>query len=176
MGETGLSWEVFIITIDAVINVMNETINVHRKVLELSKEKTEYIKTGDMEQLSKILVKERKHVQEMEQIEQKREKIVEQTFNHFNIPDEKEKTVSVLLDHVVHPEEKQRLETVVTELLEVIIELRRSEQLNRELLEQSMQFVQLSLELLQPSERKINYQKNDKNQVRSNRSVFDSKA
>lgn len=144
-------------------------------MLELSEEKTEYIKTGEMDQLSQLLMKERKHVQEMEQIEKEREKIVDQTFRDLNITNE-EKTVTILLDHMKRDDEKRKLEEAVTELLQVIIELRRSEKLNHDLIEQSMQFVQLSLDMLQPSERNINYHKDDKNRQRTNRSVFDSKA
>lgn len=128
-----------------------------------------------MEQLSKLLMKERKYIQEVEQVEQEREKIVEQVFQNLNINHE-EKTVTVILEHIERIDDKQKLEKAVTELLEVIIELRRSEKLNRDLIEQSMQFVQLSLDLLQPSDRNINYQKETKNQSHIKRSVFDSKA
>lgn len=128
-----------------------------------------------MEQLSKLLMKERKYIQEVEQVEQEREKIVEQVFQNLNINHEK-KTVTVILEHIERIDDKQKLEKAVTELLEVIIELRRSEKLNRDLIEQSMQFVQLSLDLLQPSDRNINYQKETKNQSHIKRSVFDSKA
>lgn len=128
-----------------------------------------------MEQLSKLLMKERKYIQEVEQVEQEREKIVEQVFQNLNINHE-EKTVTVILEHIERIDDKQKLEKAVTELLEVIIELRRSEKLNRDLIEQSMQFVQLSLDLLQPSDRNINYQKETKNQSHIQRSVFDSKA
>ena len=99
-------------------------------MLELSEEKTEYIKTGEMDLLSQLLMKERKHVQEMEQIEKEREKIVDQTFRDLNITNE-EKTVTVLLDHVKRDDEKRKLEEAVTELLQVIIELRRNEKLNQ---------------------------------------------
>ena len=84
--------------------------------------------------------------------------------------------MTVILEHIERIDDKQKLEKAVTELLEVIIELRRSEKLNRDLIEQSMQFVQLSLDLLQPSDRNINYQKETKNQSHIKRSVFDSKA
>lgn len=128
-----------------------------------------------MEQLSKLLMKERKYIQEVGQVEQEREKIVEQVFQNLNINHE-EKTVTVILEHIERIDDKQKLEKAVTELLEIIIELRRSEKLNRDLIEQSMQFVQLSLDLLQPSDRNINYQKETKNQSHIKRSVFDSKA
>lgn len=117
-----------------------------------------------MEQLSKLLMKERKYIQEVEQVEQEREKIVEQVFQNLNINHE-EKTVTVILEHIERIDDKQKLEKAVTELLEVIIELRRSEKLNRDLIEQSMQFVQLSLDLLQPSDRNINYQKRDEKPI-----------
>src|SRR5699024_4923549 len=155
---------------------MQKSSAVHQQILTLSREKTVYIKTGDMDGLSKLLIKERKLVQELTQIEAEREEIVERTFKDFQI-DEAEKTVTVLLEHIEDKQEKSSLEQTVTELLENIIELRQSESLNKELIEQSMQFVQVSLDMLQPSERKINYQKDDQQEDHlPTRSVFDSKA
>ena len=61
-------------------------------------------------------------------------------------------------------------------MLEIIIELRQNEKLNHDLIQQSLQFVHLSLEMLQPQERNINYHKDDKKQTKTTRSVFDSKA
>lgn len=128
-----------------------------------------------MEQLTKLLMKERKYVQETMQIENEREEIIERAFKALKINDE-EKTVTVLLSHVEADQQKQALEEVTAELLETIVELRQNEKLNHDLINQSMQFVQLSLDMLQPSERNINYHKNNKEQNQVNRSVFDSKA
>lgn len=128
-----------------------------------------------MEQLTKLLMKERKYVQETMQIENEREEIIERAFKDLKINDE-EKTVTVLLRHVEADQQKQVLEEVTAELLETIVELRQNEKLNHDLINQSMQFVQLSLDMLQPSERNINYHKNNKEQNQVNRSVFDSKA
>lgn len=144
-------------------------------MLEISKEKTELIKTSDMDGLSKLLMKERKFVQQLSKIENEREEIVNRAFRDLQIEDE-EKTVTVLLNHIDNEREKASLERAVTKLLEIIIELRQNEKLNHDLIQQSLQFVHLSLEMLQPQERNINYHKDDKKQTKTTRSVFDSKA
>src|SRR5699024_10272613 len=154
-------------SIAAVIDIIRKSSAVHQNILELSKEKSEYIKTGDMDGLSKLLIKERKHVQELTQIENEREKIVDQAFESMNIND-KEKTVTIILNHIDDEREKESLERDVTGLLETIIQLRESEKLNEDLIQQSMQFVQLSLDMLQPTERNINYHKNDQKKSQTN--------
>lgn len=128
-----------------------------------------------MDGLSKLLMKERKFVQQLSKIENEREEIVNRAFRDLQIEDE-EKTVTVLLNHIDNEREKASLERAVTKLLEIIIELRQNEKLNHDLIQQSLQFVHLSLEMLQPQERNINYHKDDKKQTKTTRSVFDSKA
>ena len=71
--------------------------------------------------------------------------------------------------------DKKQLEASAVKLTEALIALKQQEQLNIALIQQSMQFVQLSLDLLSPSLTNMNYGKEQKDQP-INRSVFDSKA
>ena len=61
------------------------------------------------------------------------------------------------------------------ELTKAITQLKQQEQLNQALIQQSMQFVQLSLDILNPTIQTMNYGKN-REDAGSKRSVFDSKA
>lgn len=148
---------------------------MHEELLQISEDKTEYIKKGDMEQLSKLLIQERKQLQLITQIEADRQQQVEHIFNHLHI-DSEDKTVSKLLKYVNTEDEKREIEHHVTALVEIIVKLKQSEQLNNDLLQQSMQFVQFSLDMLQPSMKNMNYNEKSSGNETVKRSVFDSKA
>jgi len=127
-----------------------------------------------MEELSKLLMQERKMLQEISQEENKRQELVEQTFQELNIV-ANEKTANELIMHMENLAEKQRLETAVTDLIQTIASLKKTEQLNQSLIQQSMQFVQLSLEMLQPETKNINYSKEQIKRDSVKQTVFDSK-
>ncbi len=156
-------------------DTMKHLVVLHKDLIQLSNKKTEEIKQGDMEQLSKTLMDERKHIQAITQTEEKRQALVEDFFMKVN-PDVEEKTVTTLLAHIDNNEYKQQLEDVVALLIDAIVQLRQVEQLNQELMAQSMQFVQLSLDMLQPSIQRMNYDEKQTIQDSVKQSVFDSKA
>lgn len=149
---------------------------MHEQLLTLSKDKTEAIKDSDNEKLVNHLTKERQVLQKIEQLERVREQLVDQHFTQLNIKTE-DKTITELLKTIQDKNDKQILEESVAKLIQLIVSIRENEQLNSELLQQSMQFVQLSLEMIQPQAQSISYgnqaERKDSGQKRS---VFDSKA
>lgn len=163
------------ISIEQMTSVITELVKQHQELTTLSVKKTEAIKSSDMEGLSTLLMKERKQIASIVQLEEKRQKLVENLFHQLQIK-QPEKTVTKLLEHLTDTEEKERLEEAVTRLVEVIVPLRQAEQLNEQLIQQSLEFVQLSLDMLQPSVKNIQYNHQHAEEQRPNRSVFDSKA
>lgn len=154
---------------------------VHEQLLSISKNKTDAIKESDSEALVKLLTKERQLIQKVEQLETLREQLVEQHFKQANVTSD-EKTFTVLLATLDDGIEKVRLEKSVANLIQLIVAIRESEQLNNELLQQSMQFLQLSLDMIQPDSQNIHYGSHAKggNEAKrrestQKRSVFDSK-
>lgn len=150
-------------------------VDLHVDLVEISQNKTEEIKQGDMEKLSKLLMQERKQVQLISQKESERQELVEKFFVEKNAENE-EQTMTNLLAFIDDETEKVEFEKVMSALIDAIVELREIEQLNKELMEQSMQLVQLSLDMLQPSINRMNYDGKQNIQESSKRSVFDSKA
>lgn len=150
---------------------------LHEELLTLSKAKTEAVKQSDNEQLVKVLTKERQVIQKIEQLERAREQLVDQFFTQLDIQSE-EKTITDLLEAIEDPIRKQELEQSVAKLIQLIVSIRENEQLNSELLQQSMQFVQLSLEMIQPQAQNISYgdhAKQKRTDSGQKKSVFDSK-
>lgn len=160
-----------------IINMLQKLLSLHQSLLTLSKEKTEALKNGGMEELQAILVKERKHVQAIGKLEQEREILVTEWFKQAGIT-ESEATVTVMLDVLQEPNEKQQLQEIFDKFVMVLMDLKKQEQLNHQLTHQSLQFVELSLDMIQPSMKNMNYGKPNTDSVDTaqKRSVFDSKA
>jgi len=164
------------ITIQRVIETIEKLTVLHEQLLSISKQKTDKITESDTEGLVKLLTKERQLVQQIDQVESKRSELVNQLCKERNIETE-DITITRLLENLDNQREKVDLEDEVTKLIEQIVQIRESEQLNNELLQQSMQFVQLNLEMLQPEAQQISYGNNAQQRQHTSRkhSVFDSK-
>ncbi|WP_163970551.1 flagellar protein FlgN [Oceanobacillus halotolerans] len=163
-------------SIQVILQAIEKLTNIHISLLEVSKEKTASIKEGKIDQLQTILVKERKDAQILEQTEAKRLQLVDQWFQEKGI--HAEATISTMLDYILDETEKQQLVDATTALTNMITKLKQQEQLNQALIQQSMQFVEISLDMLNPSLKRMNYGAKRQTTVPSSesRSVFDSKA
>lgn len=162
-------------TFEKVVQSLTKLVDTHQQLISLSEEKTEFIKAGKVEELQNKLLQERKLVLQLEQAEAERQKVISSWFEERGLTEE-EKTITSMLAAIDDEEQQAELAAVTTELTEAVTTLKRSEHLNRELLEQSMQFVQMSLHLLNPSLEQMNYGENKQNQPNRDQSMFDSKA
>ncbi|QAS53701.1 flagellar protein FlgN [Halobacillus litoralis] len=163
-------------TIDTIINHMERLKQLHESLHVLSKKKTEALKKNDTAAIQGLMTDERKHVQAIEKIEKQRIKDVDAWSANRNLPSE-QPTISDLIG-LLEGEEKDQLQQAYDELILVLAELKQQEQLNSELTKQSLQFINLSLDMLQPSLQSMNYgNQNEQNSgQKPKRSVFDSKA
>lgn len=161
-------------SIQVITETLSELIKIHEKLIKQSKEKTEVIKEGSIEKLQTILSRERQCVQELEKLESKRAQQVNVWTEKNGLTDEN-MTITKMLKLIKNPLEAKQLELKTIALTEMITILKQQEQLNEELIMQSMQFVQLSLDMMSPTINNLNYGKNQETST-VKRSVFDSKA
>src|SRR5699024_8555541 len=154
---------------------MHRLAALHEELIQVPLSKTGDIKRGDVDQLSKLFMQERQQVQSITQKETQRHESVEKLINEQQVTD-KEYTMTNVLAHAEDGSEKEQLEIVMSKLINVIIELRNVEKLNNDLMVQSMQFVQLSLDLLQPSLSRMNYDNKKHSQASFDQSVLIQKA
>lgn len=162
-------------SVQPIIQSLEKLIDIHHIMLVISEEKTEIIKDGHLEKLQQVLIKEKKYIRLLEQAEENRQLEVEKWAigRGFSI---EEVTISYLLEKMKNGAEKSELSEKSTELVQVIGRLKQQESLNQTLIHQSMQFVKVSLDLMNPSITNMNYG-NKKNESKSyNRSLFDSQA
>ena len=155
--------------------IMSKLSTLHESLLELSKQKTDFLKDGDTNGIQKILLDEKKHIQAIGQLEEKRMKLTEQWFKE-HAPEVTDFTITAMMDRAPDETDKKELNSYYERLIMAIAELKQQEQLNKELTEQSLQFNGLSLYLIAPTLKTLNYGNEGKDKGSPNRSIFDSKA
>ncbi|MFD2044989.1 flagellar protein FlgN [Ornithinibacillus salinisoli] len=161
-------------SVKAINQSLENLNNIHEDLLKNSEQKTEVIKEGSVEKLQSVLIKERKLIQLLDKAEEQRKKEVDRWFSDRELPSV-EATITNMLELLSDEQDRKNLEEQTVALTEVMLKLKQQEQLNMALIQQSMQFVQLSLDLMSPSLKNLNYG-NEKEKATINRSMFDSKA
>ncbi|MFC5735386.1 flagellar protein FlgN [Cytobacillus gottheilii] len=154
----------------ALITAMENLLKLHKSLNELAIKKTDIIKAGDMPALDQMLKDEQSHVAAIEKMEQLRQatcsKVVQQ-----------EKPT--LEDCLPFLEEdiKNKALTLKDSLVKEVEALQERNQLNQQLIYQSLQFVNMSMSLLQPqSVQNFNYTNPKSNQSKPQKGMFNSRA
>lgn len=166
------------LSIERILQSLSELTDVHKKLYKVSQQKTEALKENSADKLQKILIEEQTYIRKLEHAEKKRENLVNDWFND-NKYIEEERTITNLLRLITDSQNKHDLETATIDLTHAITKLRDSEQLNAALIQQSMHFIQTSLNMFKPTLQSLNYdrQQTKSDQKRYNdRSMFDSRA
>jgi flagellar biosynthesis/type III secretory pathway chaperone len=136
----------------------------HEDLLALGERKTEVLKLGDMKALDVLLKEEDLQVKKLQLIE--KERLLK--FANVSLVD--------VLDQA-DGTEKENLIQLQEQLIQIHEALKSRNELNQELLEQSLQYVNMSLSMVQPETEPVTYSKLRTNGYNSsNTSLFDSKA
>lgn len=145
-------------SVQPIIAVLERLEKMHKSLLELSFKKTELVKKGDMEELDNMLKNEQSHVAAIETLEQQRQQFVLEYLNAKGIAPADTPTVAEVIEAAADSdEERNQLEAVRKRLMLVIDDLRKQNELNQKLVFQSLQFVNMTLDLLRPRPEQINY-------------------
>ncbi|HLR15199.1 MAG TPA: flagellar protein FlgN [Bacillota bacterium] len=160
---------------EQVIQSIQKLVNYHEQLKKVSVEKTEVIKSGNMDGIQPMLAKEKMLSQYIEKEEAIRVNQVEEWFVSRQLPPEIDRTITNMLERL-QGNEQAALEKITTNLTYLIKDIKEQEHLNHGLIQQSLQFVHMSLHMLQPSIQQMNYGKKNTQTPHVKRSVFDSKA
>lgn len=161
-------------SVHPLLTTIDELIGLHKEMLQNSIMKTETLKAGQIEGLQKVLMKEQKLVLFLEKAEQSRLIQTERWFAE-NHKQTEEKTVTNMLAILEAGPEQEKLAEKIMMLTNEITNLKKQEQLNQSLLQQSLQFIQFSLNMVNPTIENFNYGTNN-NTITHKKSIFDSKA
>lgn len=157
----------------SLIETLEKLLELHYGLHKTALEKTEAIRQNDMQALTKLLREEQKLITSIQISDQKRQKEAAIMMNN-----QKNATVSEVILSTTG-EDKEQLERLQDNLTNVIADLKETNTLNQQLLQYSLQFVNMSLDILAPESELPNYTKTQNEgfeQPGGGRSIFDSKA
>lgn len=164
-------------SISTILATLDNLAKLHSSLLKLAYDKTAIIKSGDMEALDALLKGEQAHLAAISQMDSKRQVEVAAYLTNQGRSVPTNPTVADVLTAAEETEKKQ-LEEARDRLLHAIHDLKFQNDLNQKLTYQSLQFVNLSLDMVRPRPESVNYSKTEvKGKAQSNnQTTFDSQA
>ncbi|MEK5071478.1 flagellar protein FlgN [Sporosarcina sp. FSL K6-1508] len=164
-------------SITTILASLDSLEKLHRSLLRLAYDKTGLIKNGDMDELDQLLKDEQAHLAAIVQMDTQRQLTVSQYLTDQGRSVPLNPTVTDLLD-VVPEADKKGLEEARDRLLHAIHDLKWQNDLNQKLTYQSLQFVNLSLDMVRPRPESVNYSKTEinGNKVSTKQTTFDTNA
>lgn len=162
-------------SIEIILASLKNLEKMHKSLLSLAYDKTEIIKNGDMDALDQILKDEQAHLAAIAQMDAHRQNAVKDYLTSKGKRISQAPTVIDVLE-VTSKEEGRRLEEARDRLLHAIHDLKWQNDLNQKLTYQSLQFVNLSLDMVRPQPESVNYTKTEiQGQAKSKKQInFDS--
>ncbi|MFJ7917879.1 MULTISPECIES: flagellar protein FlgN [unclassified Lysinibacillus] len=163
---------------ETICSTLTKLERMHKSLFELAVKKTEIITAGDIEALDQMLKDEQAHVAAIDKLEQQRQKQVTDYLEAKGIASTDKATVADVIEAAEQQTEKDTLSAVRNRLLQIINDLKNQNDLNQKLVFQSLQFVNFTLDALQPRPEQINYSGNEVRGTNTvaKKSYFDSQA
>lgn len=170
--------------IPPLIEVMDDLVEQHQELLKLGYRKKESLISGTIDELARIVQEEGRIVRSVSKLEDERQKTVGLFLQSSGLSLE-DATMSHVIQFVTNSKEKKRLLEIQERLTQTIQELQQLNQLNQQLLEQSLDFVNHSIQLITetPDQNMIYKKPNQKRTGQdmqqnqgSSRGFFDAKA
>ncbi|WP_099354872.1 flagellar protein FlgN [Fredinandcohnia onubensis] len=157
---------------ETLVSTLKKILILHQNLLKLSERKTEILKKGDIDALNEQMKEELKYILAIRQMENERIAIVDKLLG----PRVQEKTLLKCIEAATEPIRSELME-LHEDLLIVIKELKAVNELNQQLTHQSLQYVNMSLDMLLPQEQTATYvNPAGTREKKQTRSMFDSKA
>jgi flagellar biosynthesis/type III secretory pathway chaperone len=160
--------------IDDLIDVLLQESKIYDEILKISKNKTNIIVEGKVNELEKIVKLEQTFVLQMARMEGQRERLVSEISGIIGIEPEKI-TIKSLVDYV---DKKQgaMLKEQQEKIVQTVKELSSSNDLNSKLIKSSLDYISFSLNLFaNAGNADNNYGETGEKQVGKERNFFDFK-
>ncbi|MDN4606790.1 flagellar protein FlgN [Sporosarcina highlanderae] len=145
-------------TTETILSILGNLEKLHKSLLRISKEKSELIKNGDINGIDELLKDEQAHLAAIVQMDQSRQNAVSAYLKGNSISVPMNPTITNLIEVTPVPE-KEQLTEARDRLLHAIHELKWQNDLNQKLTYQSLQFVNLSLDMVRPRTESVTYSK-----------------
>jgi flagellar biosynthesis/type III secretory pathway chaperone len=157
-----------------LLELLKKIIKLQKSLHQLAIKKTEMLKSNDIDGLGQLIKDELSHIKALEALHKTREQLQVAIGREYDCPF-KINTMSDLLrvNGIVH---KESFKEFKNELVHITEQLKAINILNQELLNQSLQFVNLNLDLFFGQQDSGNYSPLQSEEEEAARPIFNSKA
>ncbi|MBB5173763.1 flagellar protein FlgN [Texcoconibacillus texcoconensis] len=161
-------------------STLTSMVTVHESLLTIAKEKQTVVTNGDMPSLEALMKKETTHIHGLRKLEEKRQQATYAILAEEGLV--KENVTLTELMTILPPDEQDELHALQKQLTDIITPLQQQNELNQQLIEESLRFVNLSLDMVRPETDPGNYSRPNAQTPHQDeppepgRSLFDSKA
>ncbi|UKS26132.1 flagellar protein FlgN [Paenibacillus sp. HWE-109] len=165
-------------SIKPLLDTMDKLQDAHEALLELAKAKKQILISNDVERLNMFVNKESKYVRAVAEANQERLQHVSSYLISRGYNPNPKITISDLIKVIFKAEEKQALLQAQQKLMMTIQDLKQINKLNQQLIEQSLAFIDYSVDLvLGAPEDDVVYQNPQQQSYGTKRTgIFDTKA
>ncbi|MEK3733191.1 MULTISPECIES: flagellar protein FlgN [Paenibacillus] len=165
-------------SVRSIIDCMRRQIELHEQLIEAGKDKRQAIMVNDVERLTAVITRENRLLKQVAETEALRQGAADNFLREKGIRSQLQLTVTELTRLVFNPEEKDELLAVQRELTDRLLELKELNNSNRDLIEQSLDFIDYSLNLLvsNPDDDMLYRHPNQPNTTGKGHSMFDTRA
>lgn len=134
--------------VESIVETLEKQAVLYSQLLELAKQKTPLLVKNEVEQLNAIMQKEKKLLKQVEELEQVRMQISGQFFTSLGLLRYRGGRLSEMIRTVTSAQDKQKLTELHGQLTALLSELQKVNQLNQQLIEQSLKFIDYSIDLM----------------------------
>jgi flagellar biosynthesis/type III secretory pathway chaperone len=166
------------LSVQGLLQTMSKLIQVHISLLELAERKTNILVLNQVDKLNQIVNKETSTMKQITILDLQRIEDISSLLLERGYKPNPNITVGDIIKLVVKADDKKLLSDAQKQLLSTIYKLREKNQLNQKLIEQSLAFIEFSMDLvLGPSDDGVTYQNPLHQQQGLKRNgMFDSRA
>ncbi|MCC3379477.1 flagellar protein FlgN [Paenibacillus farraposensis] len=134
--------------LERLIDVLEQLDQKHLILLELAKSKKKIVMENDINSLVQHLKQESRLLKQVEELEEARMEVSYELLRERGIRSQLNLTITELARLVFDPEDKNKLLSVQSRLSHTLSELKEVNAINQKLIEQSLVFIDYSLDLL----------------------------
>jgi flagellar biosynthesis/type III secretory pathway chaperone len=156
-----------------LLQLLEKMITLQKSLYQLSLKKADMLKNDDIDALSQLIKNELSHIKAMEAFDQKREDVQRNLAFDLGISSQNLRISDFLYQEGV--KEKDRIKELQLELIDTTENLKKQNEFNQELLTQSLNFVNLNLDLFMGQQDSGNYSPTDHEET-NDLSIFNRKA
>lgn len=165
------------VSIQPLAETLRDLIELHKALLELAKEKTPVLVDNRVDMLTQVMNKESKLLKKVVELDRQRTQAMNEYLMARGYHPNPNVTISDLVKMIFKLDEKKILLHLQEEFTSLITKLKHVNELNQKLIEQSLMFINYSVDLLLDSPPEVTYGKPQQQAPSAARAgLFDTKA